>query len=356
LRVCDEARHIAGAAGVALYRRKQTTGRWHVKKRSVIAALFACLVCSPVHAKTFVGVLWPMFGPLPAIGLVELVAELKMMPDVEVETYVHQAWPSLVEDLDNQPAGTRTIVIGYSLGANATSSVVNTARHVDEVIALQPSLLSWNPDIKGGTYGRFIEIYNPNPWETFGGMGSKKLTGPNIEYIANNDSHPGAQFSSQFRDLVKTEVTRLSTAGRVENAQAETKPPQTEAKAPAPVKLAEVAKSPEGGKPAEPAKPVEAAKPAKDSLKVAQAEVAKPPQPSQPPQHDPFAEKPLKHQPDDLTAFIEELSSSVDSGDLSAERQLTPVNMMDYVKRTYHVNPDATASCTSTCSDHVASN
>ena len=38
-----------------------------------------------------------MFGPLPAIGLVELVAELKTMPDVEVETYVHQAWPSLVK-------------------------------------------------------------------------------------------------------------------------------------------------------------------------------------------------------------------------------------------------------------------
>ena len=55
-----------------------------------------------------------------------------------------------------------------------------------------------------------IEIYNPTPWMTFGGMGSKKLVGPNIEYIANNDSHPGAQFNSVFRDLVKTEVAKLS--------------------------------------------------------------------------------------------------------------------------------------------------
>jgi hypothetical protein len=37
-------------------------------------------------------------------------------------------------------------------------------------------------------------------------MGSNKLVGPNIEYIANNDSHPGAQFNSEFRSLVKTEV------------------------------------------------------------------------------------------------------------------------------------------------------
>jgi hypothetical protein len=45
---------------------------------------------------------------------------------------------------------------------------------------------------------------------TFGGMGSKKLFGPNIEYIANNDSHPGAQFNLEFRSLVKTEVAKLS--------------------------------------------------------------------------------------------------------------------------------------------------
>jgi hypothetical protein len=55
-----------------------------------------------------------------------------------------------------------------------------------------------------------VEIYNPNPAMTFGGMGSNKLVGPNIEYIANNDSHPGAQFNSEFRNLVKTEVARLA--------------------------------------------------------------------------------------------------------------------------------------------------
>jgi hypothetical protein len=184
-------------------------GKWQVKKRSIALALFASLVCSPVCAKTFVGVLWPMFGPLPAIGLVELVAELKMMPDVEVRTYLHQSWPSLVEDIDRQPSGTRTIVVGYSLGANSSVFVANKAKYVDEIIALQPSMLSWNPSVTGNV-GRMIEIYNPNPWMTFGGMGSKKLIGRNIEYIANNDSHPGAQFNSQFRNLVETEVAKLS--------------------------------------------------------------------------------------------------------------------------------------------------
>ena len=150
-----------------------------------------------------------MFGPLPAVGLVELVAELRMMPDVEVHTYLHQSWPSLVEDIDRQPPGTRTVVVGYSLGANSSDFVANKAKYVDLIVALQPSMLSWNPSVTGSV-GRMIEIYNPNPWMTFGGMGSKKLVGPNIEYIANNDSHPGAQFNSEFRSLVKTEVAKLS--------------------------------------------------------------------------------------------------------------------------------------------------
>jgi hypothetical protein len=183
--------------------------KWCVKKRSIALALFACLVCSPVYAKAFVGVLWPMFGPLPAPGLVELVSELRTMPDVEVRTYLHQEWPSLVEDINHQSPGTRTIVVGYSLGANSSVFVANKAKYVDLIVALQPSMFSWNPSVTGSV-GRMVEIYNPNPAMTFGGMGSNKLVGPNIEYIANNDSHPGAQFNSEFRSLVKTEVARLA--------------------------------------------------------------------------------------------------------------------------------------------------
>ena len=180
-----------------------------MKKQSIVFALCASLVCSPVYAKAFVGVLWPMFGPFPAPGLVELVAELRMMPDVEVRTYLHQSWPALVEDIDHQPPGTRTVVVGYSLGANSSVFVANKAKYVDLIVALQPSMFSWNPPVTGNV-GRMIEIYNPNAWMTFGGMGSNKLSGPNIEYIANNDSHPGAQFNPEFRSLVKTEVAKLS--------------------------------------------------------------------------------------------------------------------------------------------------
>ncbi len=182
-----------------------------MKKRSIALALCCLLVCSPASAKTktFVGVLWPMFGPFLAVGLVELVAELKLMPDVEVRTYLHQNWPVLVDDLNHLPKGMPTLVVGYSLGANSTVFVANKVDHIDSIIALQPSMLSWNPDLTGKV-GRIVEIYNPKPEMTLGGMGSKKLVGENIEYIANDDTHMGTQFSSDFRKLVKSEIARLS--------------------------------------------------------------------------------------------------------------------------------------------------
>jgi hypothetical protein len=189
-----------------------------VKKRSIALALCCSLVCSPVYAATFIGVLWPLFGPLAAPGLVELVAELQSMPDVEVITYLHPSWSSLVDDINRQPEGTHTLVVGYSLGANNAVLVANNANYIDSIIALQPSIFTSNTPLTGKV-GRMVEIYNPNPWMTLGGMGSQKLIGPNIEYITNNDSHLGAPFNPEFRNLVRSEIARLSVEPPPDTAQ-----------------------------------------------------------------------------------------------------------------------------------------
>jgi hypothetical protein len=309
-----------------------------MKKLFLALVFWGSVLCTPVFAKTFVGVLWPMFGPLPAIGLVELVAELKLMPDVEVSTYLHQNWPALVEDLERQPPGTRTVVVGYSLGANSSVFVANQAKYIDVIIALQPSMLSWNPAVTGQV-GRMIEVYNPNPSMTFGGMGSKKLIGPNIEYIANNDSHPGAQFSSEFRNLVKSEIARVSAEPAVETAQAR-------------VPAAPAMAFAENRGPAAPVT-AQVRAPATPASMTAQAPVQAPlpvPRPANIPGATKLAA--LKQQsssrgPSDeqrrgsgpqseyATAFLDSLTSSVDSGNLFAQRQLTVTDMTDYATRNY---------------------
>jgi hypothetical protein len=315
----------------------------YMKKAAIAAALCGSLICSQAQAKTFVGVLWPMFGPLPAIGLVELVAELKKMPDVEVETYVHQAWPSLVADIDRQPPGTHTVVVGYSLGANSSVFVANNAKYVDLIVALQPSMLSWNPPLAPGKVGRMIEIYNPNPWMTFGGMGSKKLVGDNIEYIANNDSHPGAQFNSEFRHLVKSEIAKFTTEDRLETAQAampapldpvlpdRTTPPQSAGDRPTD-RPREMAARPQIAQNVTPNLP----KPPRRAAPERQAQAPKPAALQRLAQ-EPKAGPP-RHQPKQRMAFLDTLSGSVDSGDLSTAPELTVADMMDYARRTYGVS------------------
>ncbi len=179
------------------------------KKSIAFALCYFFLLCSPVSAKTFIGVLWPLFGPLAAPGLVEFIADLQSMPDVEVVTYWHSQWSSLAGDINQQSPGTHILVIGYSLGANNAILVANSTTYIDSIIALQPSIFTSNVSLTGNV-GRIVEIYNPNPWMTFGGMGSQKLIGANIEYIENNDSHLQAPYNPEFRDLVKSEIARLA--------------------------------------------------------------------------------------------------------------------------------------------------
>ena len=269
-----------------------------MKKRSIALALCCSIVCSPVSAKTFVGVLYPLFGPAAAIGLVELADELKLIPDVEVATYQHQLWPSLVDDINRQPKGTHILIVGYSLGANNAVLVAQHTDHVDSIIALQPSMFTSTPTVPGNV-ARVIEIYNPNRWMTFGGMGSQKLEGANIQYIENNDSHPGAQFNSDFRSLVKNEIARLAAEDTVRTAQAENPKPRHAPKIPAS------------------AKP----KVAKDEGQEHQRKVL------------------AALQPNTSTALPGVVSSSANSANASAQRLLTIADMSDYLKRTYQSRP-----------------
>ena len=298
-----------------------------VKKRSIVLALCCSLVASPVWAKTFVGVLYPFLGPMAAPSLVLLASELKAMPDVEVATYLHQSWKALVEDINRQPKGTRILIVGYSLGANNAILVANNTGYVDEIIALQPSMLT-TQDTLTGKVGKIIEIYNPNPWMTFGGMGSQKLDAPNIEYIANNDSHPGAQFSEQFHSIVKSEVARISALDNVQTA--------APARMTKPSPLAKLS-------PPKETKPTALAFANSDSPKHETAKHDEPkherPRPAQaaaeqsrpePKRSVVFAEAP-KPQP----IFVEALSTSANADSSLVQRTLTISDMKDYVKRNY---------------------
>jgi hypothetical protein len=309
-----------------------------VKKRSIALALCCSLVSSPVWAKTFIGVLYPLLGPMAAIGLVELAGELKAMPDVEVATYLHQSWKALVDDINRQPKGTHILIVGYSLGANNAILVANNTAYVDSIIALQPSMLT-SQDSLTGKVGKIIEIYNPNPWMTFGGMGSQKLVAPNIEYIVNNDSHPGAQFNEQFHTVVKNEVARLTAQDSLQAAQVKLAKPPALAKLSPPKDVKSAALALANTDPAkheqtkrEPSRPIQAKLEQTRPQQLPAALVAEPPQ-------SVFSDAP-KPQPVFADAFL----MTANAGNLFVQRTLTISDMKDYVKRNYATSPTADAT------------
>jgi hypothetical protein len=194
-------------------------------------------------------------------------------------------------------------------------------------------MLSWNPVITGKA-GRIIEVYNPNVWMTMGGMGSKKLEwqGGNIEYIANNDSHPGAQFNLDFRNLVKTEIARMSTPDRTEVAQAASaKLNQLAAAEPPPPAIKPLAFAEEP-----PQKLAKGAPPprADDPLAFAEQGSQLDPQPKAPKPQPVAREQTTNRSPKDL-AFLDRLSGAVNAGALPLKHKLTVADMAHYAQKTY---------------------
>jgi hypothetical protein len=317
-----------------------------VKKRSIALALCCSLVASPVWAKTFVGVLYPLFGPMAAIGLVELAGELKAMPDVEVATYLHQSWKALVDDINRQPKGTRILIVGYSLGANNAILVANNTGYIDSIVALQPSMLTSQASLTGKV-GKIIEIYNPNPWMTFGGMGSQKLDAPNVEYVVNNDTHPGAQFNEQFRSIVRSELARVAALDTVQTAQAKAfKPAQlVKQSPPKDAKSAALAFASADSPKHEPAK--------HEQPKSAQTKIEPTGQQQKPPAVFADAPKPppvfadapkpapvMADASKPRPVFADAFLTSANAGTLFVQRTLTISDMKDYVKRTYPTSQD----------------
>ena len=258
--------------------------------------------------------------------------ELKAMPDVEVATYLHQSWRSLVDDINRQPKGTRVLIVGYSLGANNAILVANNVSYVDEIIALQPSMLT-SQDTLTGTVGKIIEIYNPNRWMTFGGMGSQKLEAPNIEYIVNNDTHPGAQFNAEFRNIVRNELTRVAALDTAKLAQAKTPLRST-------ASTTNVANIASTAKPTKPAK-LEVAKRDHPEHQLTTQASALPAVFSTSLNSDTAKQEQPEHQLRVLAAFPEPLSSSAKADNALVQRTLTIVDMKEYVKRNYPTSPPA---------------
>ena len=166
---------------------------------------------------------------------------------------------------------------------------------------------------------------------TFGGMGSQKLDAPNIEYIVNNDTHPGAQFNEQFRSVVKSELAGLSAQDSLQTAQAKAfkrsqlskQSPPKDVKSTA---LAFATTDPPKHEPPRHEQP----KPAQTKVEPGQQQKA-PAVFALEPKPQPVLSDAPRPQPVFADAFL----TSANAGNLVVQRTLTISDMKEYVKRNY---------------------
>jgi hypothetical protein len=172
----------------------------------VFITLCVCFaLATGARAQTLVVLLEGLGGRITSAGIVSLQKELSAIPNTIVPAPIPQSkWRSVVKLIEEQEPGTTIVVIGYSLGANNSTYVAKKVKHVDELIAIQPSL--WGPSVAiGENTDKAIEIYNPRFWRT-AGLGAKRLVGVHFSYITNNDTHLYAHNDPQVHKFIFNEV------------------------------------------------------------------------------------------------------------------------------------------------------
>ena len=181
-----------------------------IRATSAFVTLCLCSVLAiGAQAVSLVVLLEGLGGRIASAGIVFLQKELSAIRNTIVPSPIAQSkWRSAVKLIEQQEPETKIIVIGYSLGANNSTYITKKVQHVDELIAIQPSL--WGPSAAiGENVDKAIEIYNPRFWRT-AGLGAKRLVGVHFSYMTNNDSHPYAHKNPQVHKFVFNEVKTIA--------------------------------------------------------------------------------------------------------------------------------------------------
>lgn len=150
--------------------------------------------------------LYGLGGESTSLGIATLATELKAIPGVTVRgPYDESQWEAAAHDAKTWTVE-KIVLIGYSMGANNITFMAQQLKHVDLLIAIQPTLYEEAAAV-GSNVHRAIEFYNPNVLET-GGLGSRKLEG-NIIYVTNSDSHSFADNDPVVLKRIVQEVKNL---------------------------------------------------------------------------------------------------------------------------------------------------
>jgi hypothetical protein len=152
-------------------------------------------------------VLYGQGGRVMSRGMEALATSLEKM-DGRLQVSVHEGknYKDVAKDIAKLPFETPVVLIGYSLGANATTWISNAvpSRPIHLIVAYDPSVLA---EVQpAGKNVRRVLLYHNNSLEPFG---HARIRGPQVETIETRNSHLALGNSEWLHQKTRAAVSRV---------------------------------------------------------------------------------------------------------------------------------------------------
>ena len=160
----------------------------------------------------YVYCMYGLGGPLWSAGMeYVLAAQIRQLPNIICpRTRGYSSWRTIVDEIKRQPKGSKTVVIGHSMGA-ASATYITDYVPVDLLVLYD--LAGTAPSKLGKNTGRCIDVYDTVPdlvpeWRVQAVPGHEKK----IDRWYSRYGHTGQDDSLQLAQKVVAEVKKLANS------------------------------------------------------------------------------------------------------------------------------------------------
>ncbi len=159
----------------------------------IAVVLMALLFAAPAEAAR-VYVIMGQGGSLTSGGMRGLAARIAQIPGMRVSVHKWKYPNVIVNDIRRLPRNERVVLVGYSLGANATTWISNGVRRpIELAVAYDPSIFSYilpaPPNVK-----RFLLYHNNGR----SGFGHARIVGPQVETVEISEGHLAVDYDQRL--------------------------------------------------------------------------------------------------------------------------------------------------------------
>lgn len=186
-------------------------------RRTLFATFMAAVVALPAPALAFspqpqpnhlrAYVITGQGGRITSGGMVSLASSIKQIPNTVVSIHPWKYPNIIARDIKRLSSSTKIAIVGYSLGANATTWVSKAVypRKVDLIVAYDPSIYSIvTPAPRNVVRG---VLYHNNGRSM---LGHAVIPGPQMVTVEVSQGHLSVDYNRNLHQRTLTELRRLT--------------------------------------------------------------------------------------------------------------------------------------------------